>query len=57
VSAEKGYIIPPKMTDVDCHWRDSHYSRVGDKITREQREQMRRAEAQAAGRNSQPETT
>jgi hypothetical protein len=57
MSAERGYIIEPKMTDVDCHWCDSHASRMTDKIAREQREQLRRAEAQAAGCNSQPETT
>ena len=45
------------MTDVDCHWNDSHYSRVTDMFANEQRERMRRAEAQAAGRDSQPEKT
>ena len=57
MTVERGYIVEPKATDLDCHWRDSHYSRMGDKIAQEQRERMRRAEAQAAGRNSQPETT
>jgi hypothetical protein len=56
MSAEKGYIVPPKNSDRYMDWRDSHASRMGDKIAQEQREQMRQAEAQAAGRNSQPET-
>ena len=57
MSAERGYIVEPKATDVDCHWCDSHASRMAGKIAREQRERMRRAEAQAAGRDSQPETS
>ena len=57
MSADRGYIVEPKNTDRYMDWRDSHYSRMGDKIAQEQRERMRRAEAQAAGRNSQPETT
>ena len=57
MSAERGWIVEPKATDLYMDWCDSHYSRMGDKIAQEQRERMRRAEAQAAGRNSQPETT
>jgi|SRR6516162_9005089 len=36
MTVERGYIVEPKATDLDCHWRDSHYSRMGDKIAREQ---------------------
>ena len=58
MSAEKGYIVPPKNTDhYAMDWNESHYSRMGEKIAEEQRERMREAEAQAAGRDSQPETT
>jgi hypothetical protein len=57
MAAERGYLVEPKMTDVDCHWCDSHASRMGDKIAQEQRKRMRRAEALAAGRDSLPETT
>jgi len=58
MSAEKGYIVPPKNTDhYAMDWNESHYSRMGEKIAEEQRERMREAEAQAAGRDSQPETS
>ena len=47
MSAERGYIVPPKNRDrYKRDWNESHYSRVGEKIAREQRERMRRAEVQ-----------